>query len=205
MKKPILILICGSSGSGKTTVSKMLSDKLGDKGYKTAIICQDAYYVDVPQEQVSTFNYDDLNAFEWDMLIDDVKQLIDTQYVTIPQYDYSIHKKVLNVVEIKDVDFVIIEGLHTLSQPELKQIARLSLFIDTPKDECLIRRIKRDVNERGRTIDSVANQWLNCVSLMYDKFIAPLKNEANLVIPWSYKNEHLLDFLIPSLIEELSK
>lgn len=192
-----LILICGSSGSGKSTISKMIHTELS-KTKKVEILCQDCYYVDVPEDE-KMYNFDHPSSFEWKLLIKDIKDILSNKPTIVPDYNYALHKKEFNNRIIDKPDVLIVEGIYGLYNEELNNLAALKIFVDTPKDECLIRRLKRDVVERGRDLENILTQWRTNVRPMYDQFIEPLKERANIIIPWSYSNHTAVDFLFKAL------
>lgn len=201
--KPILILVDGASGSGKTTVSSEIAQKL-PKEIKHAIICQDRYYVDSSSAHNTIdrieFNYDHPSAFRWNLMRQDIIDLLNKKAVNLPIYDYTRHETKSETDLISDIDVIILEGIYALYDEEINKLANLKIFVDTPKDECLIRRLERDVNFRGRTLTSVINQWRDTVRPMYDKFIEPLKFRADIIIPWSNHSQLALDAVSHSLL-----
>ena len=196
MNKPILILVDGASGSGKTTVSSEIINNLPGN-VKSVIVCQDRYYVNSDTahhtEDHVDFNYDHPAAFEWELMRNDVKKLLNGEPVDLPIYDYVEHKRKSETDLVQGVDVIIMEGIYALYDKEINKMATLKIFVDTPKDECLIRRLERDVNSRGRSLQSVINQWRETVRPMYDKFIEPLKFKADIIVPWSNHSQSALD------------
>ncbi|GAA5414560.1 uridine kinase [Ureaplasma sp. OM1] len=201
--KPILILVDGASGSGKTTVSTKIAEKLSsDVNY--AIICQDRYYCDSSSAHNTAdrveFNYDHPNAFRWDALRTDLMKLLNREAVDLPIYDYVNHcVKTDEADRVENLDVIILEGIYSLYDKEINSWANLKIFVDTPKDECLIRRLERDVNSRGRSLVSVINQWRDTVRPMYNKFIEPLKFTADIIVPWSNHSQLALDAVAHAL------
>lgn len=195
-KKPILILVEGASGSGKTTVSNEIIQNLPPE-VKSVIVCQDRYYMSSDQAQHTKdhidFNYDHPSAFEWSLMKKDIKDLLNKQPVQLPIYDYVLHKRKVQTDLVKEADVIILEGIYALYDDEINDLAILKIFVDTPKDECLIRRLERDVNHRGRSLSSVINQWRETVRPMYNRFIEPLKFKADIIVPWSNYSKPALD------------
>ncbi|MDE6473321.1 MAG: uridine kinase [Ureaplasma sp.] len=199
MKKPILLLIGGASGSGKTTIAHMLANRLSPK-IKAEVICQDSYYVDRPEAATSmledNFNYDNPIAFDWDLLKTQIDDMLNHKQVCVPVYDYNKKIKIMNTNKIQPCDLIILEGIYAIYDKELNNKSFLKIFVETAKDECLARRIERDLKQRGRDIESILYQWRSVVRPMYDQFIEPLKLTADIIIPWNISgNENALETL----------
>ncbi|MDE6289256.1 MAG: uridine kinase [Ureaplasma sp.] len=199
MKKPILLLIGGASGSGKTTIAQMLASRLSPK-IKTEVICQDSYYVDRPNATESmiedNFNYDNPVAFDWELLKKQINDMLEHKQIFTPVYDYNKKVKIMDVNKVEPCDLIILEGIYAIYDKELNNKSFLKIFVETAKDECLARRIERDLKHRGRTVDSILHQWREIVRPMYDQFIEPLKLTADIIIPWNILgNENALETL----------
>lgn len=180
----LLIGICGGSGSGKTTLAQNLTEKLGDKA---VLISMDSFYkyqsAPTYEERAKT-NYDHPNAFDADLLYDCMAMLKDGKDVQIPIYDYTIHNrsdKPWETVEARPV--IVIDGILLFAFPKLVELMDLKVFVDTPADVRILRRLLRDVNERERSPESVVEQYLTTVKPMHDKFIEPTKGLADLIVP----------------------
>lgn len=205
MKKthnPILILLSGGSGSGKTTVANEIIKNL-PKNITGSIVCQDCYYIDQTKNKQfnpKLHNFDHPNAFDWKLMKSHIKKLLNNKSVKIPIYNYLTHSRELNNKLTKSANIIILEGIHALYDEELNNLAELKIFVDTPKDESFIRRLERDVQHRGRDLDSVINQWRETVKPMYEAFIEPLKLKADVIIPWNNYQSKAIDIIRKGLI-----
>lgn len=189
IKSPILILIAGASGSGKTTFANEIIARI-PKNTTSAVICQDSYYISNPQlnkKERRLINYDHPTSFEWDLMRKQLNDIKKGKKIKVPIYDYKTEIRLNETIDISNIDVIVFEGIYAIYDDIINQIADLKIFIETPKDECLIRRILRDVNERNRSFESVISQWRSTVSPMYDQFVEPSKKNANVSVLW---NEH---------------
>jgi len=172
--RPILIGIIGGTGSGKSTVARAIFESLPEKNI--AIIQQDSYYKDQShlefEERLKT-NYDHPLAFDTDLLIEHVHQLLDRNPIEKPVYDYALHTRSSKSIIIEPQDVIIIEGILVLEDIRLRKLMDIKLFVDTDSDLRIIRRILRDINERDRSINSVVEQYLSVVRPMHNQFIEP--------------------------------
>ena len=197
MKKAILIGIAGASGSGKTVIANSIIENLGSD--KAVIIQEDSYYKDlsdVPYEQRIGKNFDHPNAFEHDLLTEHLLQLLNGEAVSSPVYDYKLHTRSKKTKTAGPVSLIILEGILIFSRAQLRELMDYRVFIDTPSDICFIRRFKRDIEERGRTADSVIQQYTDTVRPMYHEFIEPSKQYADILISGEGKNSDAFDILI---------
>ncbi|MCZ8522722.1 MULTISPECIES: uridine kinase [Paenibacillus] len=187
----LIIGIAGGTGSGKTTVARSVIDRLGSK--KVTFISQDNYYKDhshLPLEERETINYDHPLAFDNALMLANLKSLKQGDTVYAPVYDFANHARFTDkTVELKPNKIVIIEGLHVLSDEHLREILDIKVFVDTDPDVRILRRVLRDINERGRSIQSVYDQYLGTVKPMHEAFIEPSKKYADLIIPEGGHNE----------------
>ena len=196
----LIIAIAGASASGKSLIANTIFNELkSDLGEaKIAIISEDSYYKDqsdIPMEERIKTNYDHPNSLDHELLITHLKALIDGQSVEIPQYCYTTHNRLPDTTHIKPKKVIILEGILLLSTPELREQLHASIFMDTPLDICLLRRLARDVAERGRTMESVMQQYQKTVRPMYVQFIEPSKQHADIIIPRGGKNRIAIDML----------
>ena len=205
-KKPIIIGVTGGSGSGKTSVSRAILANFPNA--KIAMIEHDSYYKDQShltfEERVTT-NYDHPLAFETDLLINHLKELIADRPVDIPIYDYTQHTRSEKSYRQEPQDVFIVEGILVLEDKRLRDLMDIKIFVDTDDDVRIIRRIKRDMEERGRSLDSVIDQYLGVVKPMYHQFIEPTKRYADIVIPEGVSNTVAIDLLttkIAKILEE---
>lgn len=202
-KKGILIGIAGASGSGKTLVSQTIFDTLGSE--RVVIIQEDSYYKDLSHlhlEDRTKINFDHPRAFDHDLLVNHLKKLIKGEIIEHPIYDYSIHSRKTETRKVGPHQIIILEGILVLAIPEIRELMDIKIFIDTDPDICLIRRLKRDLNERGRSVDSVLKQYQETVRPMYLQFVEPSKRYANIIVPHGGKNIIAID-IIRSKIEKL--
>ncbi|WP_284639677.1 uridine kinase [Paenibacillus silviterrae] len=187
----LIIGIAGGTGSGKTTVARSVIDRMGAD--KVTFISQDNYYKDhshLSFEQRETINYDHPLAFDNELLFIHLKRLKQSDTVHAPVYDFSKHARSANEsVELLPNKIIIIEGLHVLSDENLRSILDIKVFVDTDPDVRILRRVLRDINERGRSIQSIYDQYLSTVKPMHEAFIEPSKKYADLIIPEGGHNE----------------
>lgn len=201
MKEAIIIGIAGGSASGKTSIAMQLYDYF--KGnHKVKIIKQDDYYKDQShltfEERVKT-NYDHPLAFDTDLLVDHLKKLKNKETIEKPTYDYTLHTR-SNITEtVEGRDVIILEGIFVLAEEKVRALCDILVYVDTASDIRFIRRLKRDIEERGRSVDSVCNQYLNTVRPMHEQFIEPSKKYAHIIIPEGGSNHVEVDLLITKI------
>lgn len=197
MNRPILIGICGGTGSGKSTVAKAIFESLPEKNI--SIIEQDAYYRDqshlLMEERVKT-NYDHPLAFDTDLLVEHMATLLKGQSIEKPNYNFSMHTREEFTTTIEAKDIIILEGIMILEEKRLRDLMDIKIFVDTDADVRIIRRIVRDIQERGRTLDSVINQYLHTVKPAHEQFIEPTKKFADLIIPEGGYNKVAIDIMV---------
>ncbi|WP_342598456.1 uridine kinase [Psychrobacillus sp. FSL H8-0483] len=199
-KTPLIIGITGGSGSGKTSVTKAISEVF--KNHSVVVIEQDYYYKDQShlkfEERLNT-NYDHPLAFDNDLLIEHVNNLLNNKAVEKPVYDYAQHTRSTETITIEPQDVIILEGILVLEDERLRNLMDIKLFVDTDSDLRIIRRILRDINERGRTVDSVVDQYINVVRPMHNQFIEPTKRYADVIIPEGGQNEVAIDLMVTKI------
>ena len=196
MKPHILIGIAGGSGSGKTLVAKRIFDELGSD--KVIIIQQDSYYRDLGHlslEERKKQNFDHPDSFDHEFLIRQLKDLLAGKSVDQPVYDYTIHSRRNETKRIGEHIIIVLEGILILHDPELRKLMDIKVYVDTDDDVRLIRRIRRDVNERSRILDSILDQYENSVRPMQLQFIEPTKRYADIIIPEGGYNLVAIDLL----------
>lgn len=205
-KKPIIIGVTGGSGSGKTSVSRAILANFPNA--KIAMIEHDSYYKDQShltfEERVTT-NYDHPLAFETDLLINHLKELVADRPVDIPIYDYTQHTRSEKSYRQEPQDVFIVEGILVLEDQRLRDLMDIKLFVDTDDDIRIIRRIKRDMQERGRSLDSIIEQYTRVVKPMYHQFIEPTKRYADIVVPEGVSNLVAIDLIntkVASILNE---
>ncbi len=200
MKKPIVIGIAGGSGSGKTSVTRAIYEKFSNENI--LVLEQDYYYKDqsyMPFEERLTTNYDHPLAFDNDLFITHVKQLLNYEQIEKPVYDYSLHTRSSETILVLPKNVIILEGILILEDERLRNLMDIKVFVDTDADIRIIRRILRDIKERGRTIDSVIEQYVSVVRPMHLQFIEPTKRYANLIIPEGGQNDVAIDLLVTKI------
>lgn len=187
----LIIGIAGGTGSGKTTVARSVIDRLGSD--KVTFISQDNYYKDhshLTMAEREATNYDHPLAFDNDLMIQHLQQLKEGTTAFAPVYDFTRHQRFPDrTVELAPNNIVIIEGLHVLSDENLRGQLNIKVFVDTDPDVRILRRVLRDIEERGRTIRSIHSQYLTTVKPMHEAFIEPSKKYADLIIPEGGQNE----------------
>lgn len=196
----VIIGIAGASASGKSliasTLYRELHEQVGDE--HIGVIPEDCYYKDQGhlsmEERIKT-NYDHPNAMDHNLLFQHLQMLKKGQSVDLPVYSYSEHTRTDKTVPMKPKKVIILEGILLLTDVRLRQEMNFSIFVDTPLDICLMRRIKRDVNERGRSMDSVMAQYQKTVRPMFLQFIDPSKQYADIIVPRGGKNRIAIDIL----------
>ena len=205
--KPVVIGIAGGTCSGKSSIAGILIDEFRYTN-SINIIREDDYYKDqshLPMEERAKTNYDHPLAFDFDLMIDHLNKLIAGETIEKPTYDYTVHNR-SNVTEIvHPSDVLIIEGLFALYTREIRDLEDIKIFVDTAADIRFIRRLKRDVKERARTIDNITDQYLTTVKPMHDQFIEPTKQFADIIIPQGKSNTVAIDLLktkINSILNE---
>jgi len=201
--KGILIGIAGASGSGKTLVARTLYEALGSE--KVMVLGEDSYYKELSQfsfEERAKFNFDHPDAFDHELLGDHLERLLNGQTIEHPIYDYSTHTRKKETRTVGPHQIIILEGILVLSVPRLRELMDIKIYIDTPADVCFIRRLQRDINERGRNVDDVIRQYQETVRPMHMQFIEPSKRYADIIIPHGGKNVVAID-IIKSKIEKL--
>lgn len=200
MKKPILIIIAGGSASGKSTVV----DKIikGLKSVEVTVIRNDDYYKDqthlTPEQRVLT-NYDHPQSLDNDLLLSHLESLLQGQPINKPIYDFVTHNRSKETEIINPTKVIILEGILVLQDPRIRNLGDIKVFVESDDDIRFIRRLKRDIEERGRTIDSVISQYLTTVKPMYYQFVKPSKRHADIIIPNDSKHDVAVDILMAKL------
>lgn len=191
----LFIGICGASGSGKSTLAENLRDKIDQR---VVLLAQDSYYRDhshLPFEQRERVNYDEPHAFDHDALYEDIQALREGKAITRKKYDYANHCRADASDLIEPADVVLLEGIHTFFDPRLRELMDMRIFIRVDADVCLLRRVQRDIIERGRTIDSIARQYAETVKPMYEQYIKNYIQYADLIVAGGGKNAKISDIL----------
>ena len=201
LKRPIVIGIAGGTCSGKTSIASILIEEFRYTN-SVNIIKEDDYYKDqshMPMEERVKTNYDHPLAFDTPLLVEDLKKLKRKETIEKPTYDYSRHTRSDITEVIKDRDVIILEGIFVLAEEEVRKQCDILVYVDTEADIRFIRRLKRDIEERGRSLESVCEQYLTTVKPMHDQFIEPSKKYAHIIIPNGGENVVAIDLLITKI------
>ena len=204
MGEILVIGIAGGSGSGKTTLMRNLVEQFGDH---VTVVSHDNYYKrhdELTYEQRCLINYDEPAAFETDLMAKHLDLLKKGQAIACPVYDYTVHNRSDEVVQIVPRPVIIVEGILIFADEALRELMDIRIFVDTDADVRLCRRIKRDVNKRGRTLESVLTQYQQTVKPMHEKYVEPSKKYANLIVPEGGKNYVALDMIIDRIQRHLN-
>ncbi|MEH7442268.1 uridine kinase [Bacillus sp. JJ1122] len=199
-RKPVVIGVAGGSGSGKTSVTKAIIDSF--KGHSILMIEQDYYYKDqshLPMEERLKTNYDHPLAFDNDLLIEHIEKLLRYEPIEKPVYDYAIHTRSSEIIDVEPKDVIILEGILILEDERLRDLMDMKLYVDTDADLRIIRRLLRDIKERGRSMDSVIEQYVNVVRPMHNQFIEPTKRYADIIIPEGGHNHVAIDLMVTKI------
>ena len=200
----LFIGICGASGSGKSTLAEELA-KMVSKNI--LIINQDAYYYDHPDmtfEERCALNYDEPAIFDHDLLLSDIRSLLAGQRVLRKQYDYTNHRRAPQKEEyIEPHDVIILEGIHAFYDDRLRDMMDLKLYVRVDADICLLRRIQRDINDRGRAIDNISTQYLTTVKPMFDQYIRNYEQYADVIVAKGGKNAKINEILASYINNDL--
>lgn len=195
--------VAGGSASGKTTIIKRLNEYFGND---IAVISHDNYYKahdDMPFEERTKLNYDHPDAFESGRMAEDVRRLIKGNSIEMPTYDYCVHTRSDKTIFVEPKRVIILEGILVLENRELRDLMDVKIYVDTDADERLIRRIQRDMIERGRSIESIITQYSETVKPMHEEFVEPSKKYADVIIPRGGENAPGLEMLTTYLTKKL--
>lgn len=196
----MIIGVSGGSGSGKTSVTKAIYNNF--KGHSILVLEQDSYYKDqsdVPFEERLKTNYDHPLAFDNDLLIEHLKKLLNYEPIEKPVYDYTIHTRSNETIHVEPKNVIILEGILVLEDERLRNLMDIKLFVDTDPDLRFIRRLTRDIKERGRTLESVVEQYIQVVRPMHNQFIEPTKRYADIIIPEGGQNHVAIDLMVTKI------
>jgi uridine kinase len=196
MDNILVIGIAGGTGSGKTTLMKNIVSRFGDE---VTVISHDNYYKrhdDMTYEERCLINYDEPAAFETELMVGHLAQLKAGHAIECPVYDFTVHNRSNDFVTIEPRRIIIVEGILIFADEALRDLMDVRIFVDTDADVRLCRRIKRDVNKRGRTLESVLTQYQTTVKPMHEKYVEPSKRFANIVVPEGGKNTVALDMIM---------
>jgi len=193
---PVKVIgICGGSGSGKTTIVRKISELVSD----FVFIPQDSYYKSaefISNSNITAFNFDHPDAFDNELIIEQLTALKNGECIEMPTYDFVHHRRTEDTVHVLPKKVVIFEGIMVFTNKAVRDLIDLKIFVDTPDDIRFIRRLVRDIKERGRTLDSVVDQYMNVVRPGHYEFIEPTKSYADIIIPEGGANERALNVLV---------
>ena len=204
MEDILVIGVAGGTGSGKTTLVKKLVEHFGDE---VCVVSHDNYYRrhdEMTYEERCLINYDEPAAFENDLMAQHLDQLRNGESVECPVYDYTVHNRSDETVVIPSRRVILVEGILIFADEQLRDRMDIRIFVDTDADIRLCRRIKRDVNKRARSLESVLSQYQQTVKPMHEKYVEPSKKFANLVVPEGGKNEVALDMIVERIKKHLN-
>jgi uridine kinase len=197
---PVIIGIAGGTGSGKTTVANVIMDRVGAR--HIAYLPHDAYYKDLsalPDAQRTTINFDHPDSLDTDLLISHVRSLREWKDIDLPIYDFKTHSRTTKFMHVEPQPVVLVEGILIFAEVELRKLFDVKIFVDTDPDLRFIRRLQRDIEERGRTTHSVIQQYLNTVRPMHLEFVEPSKRYADVIIPEGGLNTVAMDMVVARL------
>lgn len=205
MSNIIVIGIAGGSGSGKTTLMKNLIEHFGDE---VTVLSHDNYYRPYDElsiEERKNVNYDHPNAFDTDMMVEHLRRLKEGEAIECPIYDYATYSRSTETMRVEPHKVILVEGILIFENKPLCKLMDIKLFVDTDADVRLIRRIRRDVAKRGRSLESVLSQYLETVKPMHEKFVEPSKKNADLVVLEGGKNKAALQMIIDRIQTHMNK
>jgi len=196
-ERPITIGVAGGSGAGKSTVARVILQRIGAENI--AYVPHDSYYrdlSDLPRQQRALINFDHPDSLDSDLFIDHIHRLQDHQPIDIPMYDFSTHSRTSEVRVVQPQRVILVEGILIFAEERWRDLFDVRIFVETDDDVRFIRRLQRDISERGRTIDSVINQWMQTVRPMHLEFVEPSKRYAHVIIPEGGLNEVAMEMVI---------
>lgn len=199
----MIVGVAGGSGSGKTTIAEKIAQACMKEGLTAITLKMDNYYKDQSHlsfEERTKQNYDHPDAFEWPLLKDHLATLAEGHSILIPVYSFEEHTRKPETMLIKPVHVIIFEGILALYDEDIRKLMRFKYFVDTPPDECVLRRIDRDIKERGRTLESVSEQWRTQVKPMFEKFVEPTKGYANITFEWDGDVQNIEEILVAPIL-----
>lgn len=206
MKKDVIVIgIAGGTGSGKSTMIDLIKKEFDEE---ITIISHDSYYKrhdDMPFEERKKLNYDHPDAFDTDLMIEHLKKLKAWENIECPVYDYTVHNRTDKTISLTPSKVVVAEGILIFESKELRDMCDIKIFIDTDADVRIVRRILRDVKDRGRSLESVIGQYLTTVKPMHEQFVEPSKKYADIIVPEGGYNKVALSMIIHRIKALLSE
>ncbi len=199
--KPIVFGVAGGTASGKTTVATTILEAVGAS--QVAYLPHDAYYRDMsylPLSERASLNYDHPDSLETELLNDHVKQLLAGRAVPVPVYDFTEHRRTAETDLVEPSPIILIDGILIFTNRQLRKLMDIKIYVDTDADVRFIRRLQRDMNERGRSLDSVIDQYMNTVRLMHLEFVEPSKRYADVIIPFGGLNKVAMEMVVAQLM-----
>ena len=200
----IIIGIAGGSGSGKTTVVRRIMAKLTRK--EVSVISQDSYYrdnADIPMEERQLVNFDHPDSIEFELLVRHLREIKSGQTIKEPTYDYITSTRQKATIEVEPRHVIIVEGILLYTDPQVRELCNIKVFVDADSDDRLMRIIRRDMEERGRTVDEILNRY-EVVKAMHDMFIEPTKKFADIIVPQGGENLIAIDILVSMIKQKVS-
>lgn len=202
--RPIVVGLAGGSGSGKTTVVKRILNRVGPE--RVAVVHHDAYYKDyahLPEDARAGINFDHPDSLETSLLVEHMEALLRGEEVEIPTYNFTTHSRRQETLPLRPTDVIILDGILVLAEPELRALMDIKIFVDTDADVRFIRRLLRDIQERGRSLESVVAQYQETVRPMHLDFVEPSKRYADLIVPEGGENQVAIDMLVTKVLSIL--
>ena len=206
MEKPILILIAGGTASGKTTVVNKLLSHFNENSI--SILTMDNYYKrndNISLERRKKINYDHPDSIDMELLKKHIFDLLNNKDIDCPVYDFINHNRRNEIIHIKHTSVIIVEGILALYDKDIRDLADIQIFVESEADIRFIRRLRRDIKERGRAVDDVISQYLSTVKPMYDSYVAPTKRYADIIIPNDTKHDMAIDILANKINNIINK
>lgn len=203
--RPLVIGIAGGSGSGKTTVAQKIIERVGAD--HISLLEQDSYYKDLShlsQKEREACNFDHPSILDTDFFIEQIKSIKSGSDVDKPMYDFVTHTRRKTTLKVPARQILIVEGILLYENSELRDILDVKIFVETPSDVRFIRRLMRDIKERGRSVDSVVRQYYETVRPMHKAFVEPSREYADIIIPWQGYNDVAIDMVISRIESRLS-
>lgn len=204
-KRPIVFGVAGGTASGKTTVANAILEAVGAS--QVAYLPHDAYYRDQPPHSFaerSRPNYDHPESLETELLIQHIEQLLKGQTIRVPVYDFTLDRRTAETILVRPAPIILVEGILIFTDPQLRQLMDVKIYVDTDADVRFIRRLRRDIEERGRSLDSVISQYLDTVRPMHLEFVEPSKRYADVIIPEGGLNKVAMEFVVSRLLQLLA-